>query len=71
MTELLEFLQTENILTVSDIKEFATQGGMVELAKENEKISLHINNTNVIHKGLKIDDRMLKLARIIPGKEGA
>lgn len=68
---LLASLENENILTVSDIKAFATQGGMVELAKENEKISLHINNNSIIQNRLKIDDRMLKLARIVPGKEGA
>lgn len=71
IAELLGFLQKENILTVSDIPEFANQGGMVELAKENEKVSLHINNNTVTQNGLKIDDRMLKLAKIIPGKEGA
>jgi hypothetical protein len=70
LSELLEFLQAKNTLTVSDIKEFATHGGMVELAKENEKINLYINNTTVIQNGLKIDDRMLKLAKIVSDKEG-
>lgn len=65
LPELLLTLKGKNILTVSDIEQFAQQGGMVELTKEGEKISLHINKGAVIHAGLNIQDPMLKLAKIV------
>jgi hypothetical protein len=71
LPELIEFLQTKNILTVSDMEKFSIQGGMVELATENSKITLYINNGNVTHNGLTIDERMLKLAKLVSNKEGA
>lgn len=70
LSGLLDHPQIHNILTVSDIQGFATQGGMIELAKENEKINLYINNNAVIQDGLKIDERMLRLAKIVSGKDG-
>lgn len=65
LPELLLTLKGKNILTVSDIEQFAQQGGMVELTKEGEKISLHINKNAVTHAGLNIQDPMLRLAKIV------
>ena len=47
----------------------AQAGGMVELAKEDQKISLYINRDAVGSAGLTIQDQMLKLARLVSGKE--
>ncbi len=70
LSEFIEFLQTKNILTVSDMETFSIQGGMVELATEKAKINLYINNDMVNHHGLKIDERMLKLAKLVSNREG-
>jgi hypothetical protein len=67
LTELLPHLDNKNILTVSDIEHFAQQGGMVELAKDGEKISLHINTNVINNTRLNIQGPMLKLAKIVPG----
>lgn len=67
LAELLRFLKHKNVLTISDIAQFAHRGGMVEMAKEDEKISLYINKDAVSHAGLNIQGPMLKLAKIVAG----
>ena len=63
--QLLQYLNKKHILTVSDIEHFAQTGGMVELAKEGEKISLHINTSAISNAQLTIQGPMLKLAKIV------
>jgi hypothetical protein len=65
--ELLNFLKDKHVLTVSDIAKFARQGGMVELTKENQRITFYINKSAVTDAGLNIQDRLLKLAKIVTG----
>lgn len=67
LPELLKFLNGRHILTISDIRNFAKSGGMVELAKEGEKINMYINKNTVERAGLDIQGRMLRLARIVSG----
>lgn len=67
---LLEFLRGKNILTISDIENFAERGGMVELTRQKEKIALHINKKSVDRAALAIDGRMLKLATIVTSEGG-
>lgn len=67
LSALLQFLKNKNVLTISDIAQFAQRGGMVEMATENEKINLYINKNAVNHAGLNIQDPMLKLAKIVAG----
>lgn len=71
LNQLLQFLQGKNVLTISDIAQFAEQGGMVEMTRQDEKIALHINKGSVDNTKLIIDARMLKLATIVSGKVGA
>lgn len=65
LSALLQFLQNKNVLTISDIAQFAQRGGMVEMSKEDEKINLYINKNAVNHAGLNIQEPMLKLAKIV------
>jgi hypothetical protein len=62
---LIQFLQGKNILTISDISQFAEHGGMVELTRKDEKIALRINKKSLENAKLGIDARMLKLATIV------
>lgn len=71
LEQLLQFLHGKNVLTISDIVQFAEQGGMVELARQDEKISLRINKHALNSTKLTLDPRMLNLAKIVPGKGGA
>lgn len=65
--ELLQAIAGKHILTISDIKRFSAQGGMVELVKEGQKINLYVNTKAVNGAGLDIQSRMLKLAKLVPG----
>jgi hypothetical protein len=71
LTQLLQFLRGKNVLTISDIAQFAEQGGMVEMTRQDEKVALHINKDSLDNAKLNIDARMLKLATIVSGKGGA
>lgn len=70
LNPLLQFLRGKNVLTISDITQFAEQGGMVEMTRQDEKVALHINKESLDSAKLSIDARMLKLATIVSGKGG-
>jgi hypothetical protein len=57
------------MLTVSDIDEFAERGGMITLNKAKNKIRLEINLDAADHSGLKVSSKLLKIAKIIKGKD--
>jgi hypothetical protein len=65
LSELLPILKNKPLLTVSDIKNFARKGGMVELAKENDYINMYVNRKILNQAGLEIQDRFLKLAKLV------
>jgi hypothetical protein len=65
LSSLLEFLQGKSILTLSDMEKFSELGGMVELARQEEKIEVRINKNSLDAANLIIDERMLKLAKIV------
>lgn len=65
LSQLLNAAQQKNILTVSDAINFAQTGGMVELAKQDEKISLYINPVAISAAHLSIQEPMLKLTKVI------
>jgi hypothetical protein len=67
---LFRFLKGKHTLTISDIDQFAAQGGMVEFGKNNEQIDLLINKKAVDSAGLVIQSRLLKLARLVNGHNG-
>lgn len=68
LAELLPHLNSKNVLTISDIENFAHNGGMIELAKEGEKISLHVNIHVINNAKLSIQGPMLKLAKLVPAE---
>jgi len=58
-----------SVLLVSDIKGFASKGGMIGLALENGRIVFEINRENLKRAGLKASAKLLALARIVKSKE--
>jgi hypothetical protein len=70
LNPLLQFLRGKNVLTISDIAQFAELGGMVEMTRQDEKIALHINKEALDSAKLSIDARMLKLATLVASKDG-
>lgn len=54
-------------LTVSEINEFAAQGGMIGFVNRDGKIKLQINLDAIKQGGLKISAKLLEVAEIIEG----
>lgn len=70
LPEILETLHGQHVLTVSDIGGFAALGGMVEFATEDQRINLVINKRAVDSAGLGIQNRLLKLAKLVTTRNG-
>jgi hypothetical protein len=52
-----------HVLTVSDIPEFARDGGVIELVLDEGKVRFHINRRAAERAGLRIDAKFMSLAR--------
>jgi len=51
------------VLTVSDVKNFAQSGGMIELVSDNDKVVFEINNQAAKKHGVRISSQLLKIAK--------
>jgi hypothetical protein len=58
-------LTGKGILTFADFDGFATEGGMVEFTRVDDRVSVKINTDAVAGAHLQIDDRLLKLATVV------
>ena len=61
----LNEIRTLPVLTVSDGKGFAQEGGIVELYVENGRMRFAINTDAAARSGLRLSSRLLGLARIV------
>jgi hypothetical protein len=68
LEETLRGLGRANILTVSDIDEFAERGGMIGFRIEEKRVRFSVNTEAADRAGLQISSRLLKLARLVPSK---
>ncbi len=69
--KLREYLSGKNILTVSDISGFTSYGGMIEFTRNDERVSIKLNQSAIKTTKLSVQDRLLKLATVVSGnKEG-
>jgi len=62
---LLQGLRGANILTVSDIADFAARGGQINFVLENRRVRFVINPANADSAGLHISAKLLALARTV------
>ena len=53
------------VLTVSDVDDFARQGGVVQLGVDRNKLHLIVNMTAARNNGLTISSKVLRLAEVI------
>lgn len=60
---LADFTHKDGVLLVSDTSGFTTQGGMIELVEEEERMSLYINNTQLTEAGFNVSSRLLGIAK--------
>lgn len=65
LQQVLAGLKGLGLLTVSDIPDFARQGGMIQFMIEKNKIRLLINMEDVKASNLSISSKLLRLSQIV------
>ena len=65
VTSILNYIQRYPILTVSDMDDFAIQGGMIQFYKQGKRIRFYINPSSLKKVGLHASANLLRLARIV------
>ena len=66
MGQLVPQLTNHGVLSISDMRGFAKNGGMVELSVgRDRRIHIFVNQTAVQSAGLDIQDRLLKLSQVV------
>jgi len=63
--ELLKSLSGKSVLTISDIPDFARQGGMIEIRQTDSRMSFIINLDMVKKADLYVSSQLLQLASVI------
>jgi len=69
ISQILDTLENRPLLTVSDIRNFATNSGMIELSRKSNKTKLIINLNSVRKSGLKLNSNLIDLAQVVGGKQ--
>ena len=65
LSYILAQVKQRPVLTVSDIRDFVTRGGMIEFYRMENKIRFFIEPTTAIEAGLKISARLLQLSNVL------
>lgn len=68
LDEIISLTRKNGILTVSDLKNFAENGGVINFVMENQTVKLKINVTEAERSKLKISSKLLSLAKIVKSK---
>ncbi len=63
--QILFSLQQRPILTVSDINNFVTQGGMIQFFKQSRRVRFYIAIDTLKEAGLKASVNLLRIAKIV------
>lgn len=64
LSTVIESLEDENIITVSDVNDFTRKGGMIRFFLESKKIRFEVNMTTYKRNGVVLSSRLLRLAEI-------
>lgn len=59
--------RNESILTISEIDDFCTQGGIIQMVPRRGKMRFFINRQAADDAGLTLSSQLLKMARIVEG----
>jgi len=68
---IVQMLKGRSILTVSDLDEFATQGGVIGFVLLDNKIRLRVNLQAAKEAGLTLSSKLLRPAQIVGGEAGS
>jgi len=63
--EIHKNLAGKSILTVSDFAGFAASGGMIEFGHQDNHINASLNINAVTAEGLHVEDRLLRLVKVV------
>jgi hypothetical protein len=66
---ILAMLKGRNVLTVSDLEQFAEEGGVICFALVDNKIRLRVNPQAAQAAGLTLSSKLLRVAQIVPSPE--
>lgn len=65
LTKIIEALDKEAVLTVSDMPQFSQRGGMIQFVLEGKRVRFEVNLTAVQHAGLTLSSELLKVATTV------
>jgi len=68
--QIFAYLKGRSVLTVSDLEDFARQGGMIRFVLMEDKVRLRINLEAAKAAGLTISSKLLRPAQIVTPAEG-
>ncbi len=65
LSKIIEALDKEAVLTVSDMPKFSQRGGMIQFVLEGKKVRFEVNLGAVQHAGLTLSSELLKVATTV------
>jgi len=70
LKEILSGVNSNAVLTVSEIDGFTQDGGDINFYLEGNKVRFEINPAAAQHDGLKVSSQLLSLGKVVAGREG-
>lgn len=67
---ILDSVARQPLLTVSELREFEEQGGMIRFVVESDNVRLHINPRAANDAGLQISSKLLSVAAVVVKSNG-
>jgi YfiR/HmsC-like len=65
VAKILSILNGSSVLTVGEMTQFATRGGMIQFSLEDQQVRFDINLNVASQAGLKISAKLLAISRIV------
>jgi hypothetical protein len=65
LRKIVEVLNKQPVLTVSDMPQFSQRGGMIQFVLEGKKVRFEVNLTAAQHAGLTLSSELLKVATTV------
>lgn len=65
LAEILRPLESTSVLTVSDMGDFCSQGGVIAFVNVDQRIRFEVNGAAARRRGLKISSKLLSLATTV------
>lgn len=62
---ILQRLQGTQVVTVSDIHQFAQRGGMISFVTDKDRVRVQINQRTARETGVKLSAKLLEIARVV------